>query len=74
MKVDAVNTPDPQNPVGVRGMGEPIMGGTAAAILCAISDALGGHLFHRHPVLPDMILNAAAGKAQAHKPLQVNTQ
>ncbi|MGZ6347724.1 MAG: xanthine dehydrogenase family protein molybdopterin-binding subunit, partial [Anaerolineales bacterium] len=74
MKVDAVNTPDPQNPVGVRGMGEPIMGGTAAAILCAISDALGGHLFHRHPVLPDMILNAAAGKAQAYKPLQVNTQ
>jgi len=74
MKVDAVNAPDPQNPVGVRGMGEPIMGGTAAAILCAISDALGGHLFHRHPVLPDMILNAAAGKAQAHKPLQVNTQ
>lgn len=74
MKADAVNIPDPQNPVGVRGMGEPIMGGTAAAILCAISDALGGHFFHRHPVLPDMILNAAAGKAQPHKPLQVNTQ
>jgi len=52
MKVDAVNIPDPQNPVGVRGMGEPIMGGTAAAILCAISDALGGHYFYRHPVLP----------------------
>ena len=50
------------------------MGGTAAAILCAISDALGGHLFYRQPVLPDMILNAAAGKAQPHKPLQVNTQ
>jgi CO/xanthine dehydrogenase Mo-binding subunit len=74
MKVDAVHAADPQNPVGVRGMGEPIMGGTASAILCAISDALGGHLFLRHPVLPDMILNAAAGKAQAHKPLAVNTQ
>ncbi|MDP2645025.1 MAG: xanthine dehydrogenase family protein molybdopterin-binding subunit [Desulfobacterales bacterium] len=74
MKVDAVNIPDPQNPVGVRGMGEPIMGGAAAALLCAISDALGGHLFYRQPVLPDMILNAAAGKPQSHKPLKVNTQ
>jgi xanthine dehydrogenase molybdenum-binding subunit len=74
MKVDAVNKPDPQNPVGVKGMGEPIMGGAAAALLCAISDALGGHLFYRQPVLPDMILNAAAGKPQSHKPLQVNIQ
>ena len=74
MKVDAVNIPDPQNPVGVKGMGEPIMGGTAAAILCAISDALGGHYFYRHPVLPDMILDVVAGKAQPRKPLQVNTQ
>ncbi|MDP2643824.1 MAG: xanthine dehydrogenase family protein molybdopterin-binding subunit [Desulfobacterales bacterium] len=74
MKVDAVNQPDPHNPVGVKGMGEPVMGGAAAAILCAISDALGGHLFLRHPVVPDMILNAAAGKPQSYKPLQVNTQ
>jgi len=74
MKVDAANIPDPQNPVGVKGMGEPIMGGTAAAILCAISDALGGHYFYRHPVLPDMILDVVAGKAQPRKPLQVNTQ
>lgn len=74
MKVGAVNLPDPQNPVGVRGMGEPIMGGTAAAILCAISDALGGHYFYRQPVLPDMILNAVAGKVPPHKRLQVNSQ
>ena len=74
MNVDAVNKPDPQNPVGVKGMGEPIEGGTAAAVLCAISDALGGHVFYRQPVLPDMIITAAAGKPQSRKPLQVNTQ
>jgi hypothetical protein len=41
--------------------------------LCAISDALGGHYFNRTPVVPDMIINAAAGRAPCHKPLQVNT-
>ena len=40
---------------------------------CAISDALGGHYFNRTPVMPDMIVNAAARREQSHKPLQVNT-
>jgi hypothetical protein len=34
---------------------------------------LGGHYFNRAPVLPDMIVNAAAGREQSHKPLQVST-
>jgi len=42
-------------------------------LLCAISDALGGHVFNRTPVSPDMIVNFTAGRAQSHKPLQVNT-
>jgi CO/xanthine dehydrogenase Mo-binding subunit len=70
---DAVGIPDPQNPVGAKGVGEPPMGCAAAALLCAISDALGGHYFNRTPVVPDMILNAASGRAQSHTPLQVNT-
>jgi hypothetical protein len=41
--------------------------------LCAISDALGGHYFNRTPVVPDMVVNAAAERPQSHKPLQVNT-
>ena len=57
-----------------KGIGEPVQGASAAAILSAISDALGGHLFNRTPVVPDMIVNAAAGRPQSHKPLQVNTQ
>ena len=69
----AVDIADGQNPVGAKGIGEPVQGCAAAAVLCAISDALGGHYFNRAPVLPDMIVNAAGGRDQSHGPLQVNT-
>src|SRR5689334_17353526 len=62
----AVEKPDPQNPVGVKGVGEPPQGSGAAAITTAIADALGGHLFNRTPVSIDMILNAVNGRPQAH--------
>jgi CO/xanthine dehydrogenase Mo-binding subunit len=74
MQVAAVDKPDPDIPYGMKGIGEPPMGAAAAALLCAISDALGGITFNRTPVMPDMIINALAGRPQAHKPLQVNTQ
>jgi CO/xanthine dehydrogenase Mo-binding subunit len=73
MKVSAVDKPDPMNPIGARGIGEPVMGCASAALISAISDALGGHLFNRAPVATDMIVNAANGRAQSHKPLQTNT-
>jgi CO/xanthine dehydrogenase Mo-binding subunit len=73
-EVDAVDKADPVNPVGARGVGEPVLGASAAAVLSAISDALGGHMFNRTPVVADMIINVAAGRPQSHKPLQVNTQ
>jgi xanthine dehydrogenase molybdenum-binding subunit len=73
MQTLAVDIADPQNPVGAKGIGEPVQGCATAAVLAAISDALGGHYFNRAPVLPDMIVNAAAGRAQSHKPLQVST-
>ena len=69
----AIDLPDPQNPIGAKGIGEPIQGCAAAALLCAISDALGGHYFNRVPVTADMIINAASGRPQSHKPLQTNT-
>jgi xanthine dehydrogenase molybdenum-binding subunit len=69
----AVDMPDPQNPVGVKGVGEPVQGSGAAAITSAISDALGGHLFNRTPVSLDMILNHLNKRPQAHKPLQIST-
>ena len=65
---------DPQNPVGAKGVGEPIQGAASAAYLSAVSQALDGHLFNRVPVVADMIVNAAAKLPQSYKPLQVNCQ
>jgi len=70
----AVDQADANNPVGAKGIGEPLMGCAAAALLCALSEGLGGHYFNRTPVVADMIVNAANGRPQAHRPLQVNTQ
>ena len=74
MFTDAVDKADPSNPVGAKGIGEPLMGASASALLCAISDAMGGHVFNRTPVLPDMIVNQLAGRPQPRKPLTINTQ
>jgi xanthine dehydrogenase molybdenum-binding subunit len=69
----AVDKPDPQNPVGVKGVGEPPQGSGAAAITTAISDALDGHLFNRTPVSTDMIINQLSMRPQSHRPLQINS-
>lgn len=68
----AVDKPDPQNPFGARGIGEPAMGCSVAALTSAISDALDGHTFGRTPISPDMIVNHVAGRPQSFKPLQTN--
>ena len=70
----AVEVPDPENPVGAKGIGEPLMGCAAAAVLCAVSDALGGYYFNRNPIATDMIVNAAANRMPSQHPLAVNSQ
>ena len=72
IRTGAVDLPDPQNPVGARGIGEPAMGCSVAAVTAAISDALDGHLFNRTPISTDMIVNHVAGREQSFKPLQTN--
>ncbi|MDP2139259.1 MAG: xanthine dehydrogenase family protein molybdopterin-binding subunit [Gammaproteobacteria bacterium] len=67
----AVEIADPQNPVGAKGVGEPIQGCAAAALVCAISNAMGGHLFNRVPVTADMIINVAKGDVSTN--LRTNT-
>ena len=52
----AENQPDPFNPLGARGIGEPSHGAGSGAVLCAIADALGEGYFNRTPVMSDMIL------------------
>jgi CO/xanthine dehydrogenase Mo-binding subunit len=73
MQATPVELRDPQNPVGAKGMGEPPLGCAAAALVCAISDAMGGHYFNRTPIVSDMVVNVVSGRAQSHGPLQVNT-
>ena len=72
-KAGAVNIPDPQNPTGGRGIGEPTQGASAAALASAISDALDGHLFNSAPTTTDMIINHLAGNEYSTKSLKTNT-
>jgi CO/xanthine dehydrogenase Mo-binding subunit len=73
-RTSAVDLPDPSSPLGTKGIGEPLLGCASAALLCALSEAVGGHVFNRTPVVPDMILNQLAGRPHPHGPLQVNCQ
>jgi CO/xanthine dehydrogenase Mo-binding subunit len=74
MQWDAVDKADPSSPLGSRGIGEPLQGCAAAALVNALADAMGGHYFNRTPVVPDMIVNAIAKRPQSHKVLAANTQ
>jgi len=67
-----VDLPDPENPVGARGIGEPAMGAVSAALTAAISDALDGHIFNAAPVTADMIINHVAGVSSEAIPLAQN--
>jgi CO/xanthine dehydrogenase Mo-binding subunit len=72
MQWNALNIPDPETPVGARGIGEPPVGGGCSAILNALSDALGDEIFQRAPVNADTILTSLeAGKPMQH-PLMAN--
>jgi xanthine dehydrogenase molybdenum-binding subunit len=66
MQWAALNIPDPETPVGARGIGEPPVGGGCAAILNALSDALGDEVFRGAPVTADVIL----ASLEAGKPVQ----
>jgi xanthine dehydrogenase molybdenum-binding subunit len=67
MQWTAMDIPDPETPVGARGVGEPPVGGGCAAILNALSDALGDKIFQRAPVNADTILTSfEAGRPMQH--------
>ena len=72
MQWNALNLPDPETPVGARGVGEPPVGGGCAAVLNALSDALGDEIYQRAPVNADTILTSLiAGRPMQH-PLMAN--
>jgi CO/xanthine dehydrogenase Mo-binding subunit len=58
MAWDAVNIPDPETPVGARGIGEPPVAAGACSVLNALAAALGDEIFRRAPVTPDVILTS----------------
>jgi CO/xanthine dehydrogenase Mo-binding subunit len=67
MQWAALDIPDPETPVGARGVGEPPVGGGCAAVLNALSDALGDEIFRRAPVNADTILTSLeAGRPMQH--------
>jgi xanthine dehydrogenase molybdenum-binding subunit len=66
MQWTALDIPDPETPVGARGVGEPPVAGGCAAILNALSDAIGDQIFQRAPVNADTILTSL----EAGRPLQ----
>jgi len=67
MQWGALDIPDPETPVGARGIGEPPVGGGCASILNALSDALGDEIFRRAPVNLDTILTSLeAGRPTQH--------
>jgi xanthine dehydrogenase molybdenum-binding subunit len=67
MQWAALDIPDPETPIGARGIGEPPVGGGCAAVLNALSDALGDEIFQRAPVYADTILTSLeAGRPMQH--------
>lgn len=66
MQWAALDIPDPETPVGARGIGEPPVPGGCAAVLNALSDALGDDVYRRAPVNLDTILTSL----EAGRPMQ----
>ena len=58
MQWAALDIPDPETPVGVRGVGEPPVGAGFGAVLNALIDAVGPEVFSRAPVTADALLTA----------------
>jgi len=69
MQWAALDMPDPETPVGARGIGEPPVGGGCGAILNALSDALGDEIYRRAPVNLDTILTALEAGRPTQDPL-----
>ncbi len=72
MKAGAVELPDPQNPVGAKGIGEAPFGAGVAAVLCAIQDAIGEFDLKRSPMTTDLILNQLENRPQPIKVLETD--
>ena len=72
MQWAALEIPDPQTPVGAKGIGEPPVGAGSAALASAISDALEGECLCRTPLTADILLAEIEGREPAYGPLDLH--
>jgi xanthine dehydrogenase molybdenum-binding subunit len=72
MHADAVGLPDPETPVGARGVGEPPVGAAYGAVMNAIASAVGVDAFRRAPITPDVLLMTLEHGRRMHEPLQAH--
>ena len=66
MRHAALDLPDPETPVGARGVGEPPVGAGLGSVLSAIADAVGDDVFRRIPVTPDVVLTSLDAGRRLH--------
>jgi xanthine dehydrogenase molybdenum-binding subunit len=72
MQWAALDIPDPETPVGARGVGEAPVGAGFGAIVNAIAAAVGDEIFRRAPVTADKILMALEAGRPMHEALTAN--
>ena len=61
-----VRDPDPETPVGARGVGEPPVGAGLGAMLNEVADAVGDDVYRRIPVMPDVVLASLDAGPRLH--------
>lgn len=62
-----IEVPDPEGPMGVKGLGEHVLIPTAPAILNAITDATGGARLYQTPAVPHRVLAAIMANDNANE-------
>jgi xanthine dehydrogenase molybdenum-binding subunit len=72
LQAAALDIPDPETPVGARGVGEPPVGAGYGSVINAIADAIGVDAFRRAPVTSDIILMSLEHGRRMHDPLQAH--
>jgi CO/xanthine dehydrogenase Mo-binding subunit len=68
----ALGIPDPETPVGARGVGEPPVGAGFGSVMNAIADAVGVDVFRRAPVTADIVLMSLEHGRRMHEPLKAH--
>jgi CO/xanthine dehydrogenase Mo-binding subunit len=72
LQAAALDIPDPETPVGARGVGEPPVGAGYGAVMNAIADAVGDEVFRRAPVTADIILMSIENGRRMHESLRAH--